>query len=113
MIRNYYEDYYCGLIVIQDTETGLKGYADRNGNVVIPCQYEYASSFDDYHGVVRATVSQKVGFIFKSEKFFYIDRYGERQSDYYDGIMHKDANGHAVATNNGSHYLLDEYGRRI
>jgi len=37
--------YNNGLVIIRDPETGLQGYADINGNIVIPCKYIWARDF--------------------------------------------------------------------
>ena len=42
----------CGLVAVRDRETGLWGYADRKGNEVIPCSFEYAGAFADGAAVV-------------------------------------------------------------
>lgn len=38
--------YKCGLIAVRDPETKLIGYADIDGNIVIPCKYVDARDFE-------------------------------------------------------------------
>ena len=43
-----------GLFVVRDTSSYRYGYADLTGNLVIPCQYSFASMFVNGYAVVRA-----------------------------------------------------------
>lgn len=45
VIENACGMYKNGLVVIRDPETNLQGYADINGNIVIPCKYVWARDF--------------------------------------------------------------------
>ena len=44
-VKNPVGMYKNGLIVVDDPETDLQGYADINGNIVIPCKYIWARDF--------------------------------------------------------------------
>lgn len=45
VIENACGMYNNGLVIIRDPETHLQGYADINGNIVIPCKYIWARDF--------------------------------------------------------------------
>ncbi len=44
-VKNPFGMYKNGLIKVRDPETTLEGYADINGNIVIPCKYIWARDF--------------------------------------------------------------------
>lgn len=44
--------YRDGLMAVRNMETGLKGYMDEEGNVVIPCEYGENTDFCDGHASV-------------------------------------------------------------
>ena len=45
-IKNPEGMYKCGLIAVRDPKTNLMGYANFEGNIVIPCKYKWARDFE-------------------------------------------------------------------
>ena len=50
----YWQNMSEGLIAVRDKKTELYGYADRNGNIVIPPAYEQAEQFENGKAEVQA-----------------------------------------------------------
>ena len=47
--------------MVEDATNWKYGFIDKSGKVVIPCQWEYASSFQE--GVARVKKNNKYGYI--------------------------------------------------
>lgn len=89
-----------GLAVFEDTSTGLKGYVDGNGNVVIKPQFTGAGGFYQGRAVVKNTRNEW-GYIDKSgnwvisPQFCMAGRFSEGLAAVYVGAT-RDANGDCV-----------------
>ena len=90
-INDAFGMYKCGLIAVRDENTEKKGYADINGNIVIPCEYFWARDFNDY-GLALVfsdkTADQNAPDVLTSSSFYrgYINTKGEIiiPLEYYD-----------------------------
>lgn len=67
-----------GLAYVRDSSSGMYGFIDKTGELVIPCLYESASSFSD--GLAGVQVNGRWGYIDKTGEtvipFEYDDAYG-------------------------------------
>lgn len=89
-----------GLAVFEDTSTGLKGYVDSNGKVVVKPQFAAAGGFYQGRAVVKNT-QEEWGYIDKSgnwvisPKFCSAARFSEGLAGVYVGGV-RDENGDCV-----------------
>ncbi len=73
-------DFQNGLCAVKKKEGKKKamfGYINVAGELVIPCKYDAAESFKEGMAIVK-----------KGEKYFMIDKAGEKKSNEYDIIFH-------------------------
>lgn len=52
-----------GMVAVKDAETGLYGFRNTRGKLLIPCQFEMAGDF--HEGLARVVVDNRNGFINK------------------------------------------------
>ena len=87
-IKNPEGMYKCGLIAVRDPETNLKGYADIDGNIVIPCKYAWARDFEPQGvALVYSTEFAKWPNGYETRYYGYINTKGEEiiPLEYYAG----------------------------
>lgn len=110
--------YKCGLISVSDPETGLMGFADIEGNIVIPCKYIWARDFEPQG--VALVFSDELGSSPhwpESRLRGYINTKGEEiiPLEYYDGPhcgasyiypMHKEVDGMIQLYKDGYYYYF-------
>ncbi|MCE3228893.1 MAG: repeat protein [Bacteroidetes bacterium] len=53
------EDFYCGRAAVKQEKKGSWGYADTTGKLVIPCQFDYSSEFDEQKGSAYVFIKGK------------------------------------------------------
>ncbi len=125
------------LEVFKDETTGLYGYKDNEGNIVIPCTFERAGDFSNDRAVVEKDA--RFGFIDKqgnmvipciykeagdfsngralvrSEgKLGFIDTNGNAVTGFiFDNATNFNAGGYATVIENGISYDIDKNGNRI
>lgn len=62
-----YTSFVEGYLVVIDTETGLYGFVDTSGKLVIPAKYEYADSFDN--SIAKVDIGGETRYIDTAGRF--------------------------------------------
>ena len=88
-------------------EKGKVGFADKNGNVVIKCQYESAQPFVD--GTAIVTLSGKYGIIDATGNVLLPTKYSQISSWNKDLYLIKDGKKMGLATRKGNVVLATNY----
>lgn len=83
------KDFRLGLAAVQCDETGLWGYLNLDNELVIACQYQEASPFND----------QGVAVVKSDEKYLIIDRQGGMLHKYDYEAMQPDASWYSIKHN--------------
>ncbi len=79
-----------GLVVATD-ESGKKGYADKDGNIVIPCQFSSACQFSE--GIACVRVDGRSGYINTKGEYVIPLQFHLSSSGCHDGLVQADVEG--------------------
>ena len=94
----------CGRVAIED-ENGLKGYADLQGQIVIPPQYLYADDFCEDRAAVQ--VDEGVWAIIGLDGEYILENLSARPGDYHHGVVTAEQNGVLACFDAEGHLLLN------
>lgn len=86
-----------GLTIVSDTITWKKGYMDKKGEIIIPCQYSKATRFIDKVASVEKITNEHPSFPIKIKHYGIIDLEGNEVCDFIFNSMSEVVNDRAFA----------------
>ena len=96
--------FHNGFALIANSETGKFGYLNQQGELAIPCQFDYAYEFSC--GLARVVVDGKVGYI-GTDGYYVVDPRFDWAYDFSEGLALVEVDGKCGYINTLGRYVAE------